>query len=43
MEGEGGGRGVGTLLKDPAGKLFINVEGVFPDNSVLSARLSRSR
>ena len=40
IEGEKG-RGVGTLLRDPAGDLMIEVYATMSDNSTLSARLSR--
>jgi hypothetical protein len=37
------GRGVGTLLKNPAGDLVMNVEATLNDNSTLSAKLWPSR
>ena len=42
FEGEKG-RGVGTLLKNPAGDLVMNVEGTLSDNSILTAKLWPSR
>ena len=33
------GRGVGTLLRNPAGDLVMNVEATMNDNSILSAKL----
>jgi len=41
IEGEKG-RGVGTLLRDPAGNLMMEVDATMSDNSTLSAKLSRS-
>ena len=38
IEGERG-RGVGTLLRNPAGDLVMNVEATMNDNSTLSAKL----
>jgi hypothetical protein len=38
IEGERG-RGVGTLLRNPAGDLVMNVEATMNDNSILSAKL----
>jgi hypothetical protein len=38
MEGEKG-RGLGTLLKNPAGDLVLNVEATLSDNSILTAKL----
>jgi hypothetical protein len=42
LEGEKG-HGVGTLLTNPAGDRFVNIEAVLSDNSTLTARLSPSR
>lgn len=42
IEGEKG-HGVGTLLKNPAGDLVMDVEAVLSDNSTLSAKLWPSR
>jgi len=42
FEGERG-RGVGTLLKNPAGDLVMNVEATLSDNSILTAKLWPSR
>jgi hypothetical protein len=42
MEGEKG-RGLGTLLKNPAGDLVLNVEATLSDNSILTAKLWPSR
>jgi hypothetical protein len=39
FEGAGGGHGVGTLLKNPAGDFVMNVEGTLSDNSTLTAEL----
>jgi len=36
------GRGVGTVLRDPAGNLMMEVHATMSDNSTLSAKLSRS-
>jgi hypothetical protein len=41
IEGEKG-HGVGTLLRDPAGNLIMEVDATLSDNSTLSAKLSRS-
>jgi len=41
FEGENG-RGVGTVLRDPAGNLLMEVQATMSDNSTLSAKLSRS-
>jgi hypothetical protein len=41
MEGERG-RGVGTLMKDQAGDLVMNIDATLSDNSTLSAKLWRS-
>ena len=41
FEGENG-RGVGTVLRDPAGNLMMEVHATMSDNSTLSAKLSRS-
>ena len=41
FEGEKG-HGVGTLLRDPAGNLMMEVDATLSDNSTLSATLSRS-
>lgn len=41
IEGEKG-HGVGTLLRDPAGNLMMEVHATMSDNSTLSAKLSRS-
>ena len=41
IEGEKG-HGVGTLLRDPAGNLMMEVDATLSDNSTLSAKLSRS-
>ena len=41
IEGEKG-RGVGRLLRDPAGNLMMEVDATLSDNSTLSAKLSRS-
>jgi len=38
MEGEKG-RGLGTLLKNPAGDLVLSVEATLSDNSILTAKL----
>ena len=38
MEGEKG-RGLGTVLKNPAGDLVLNVEATLSDNSILTAKL----
>jgi hypothetical protein len=35
-------RGVGTVLRDPAGNLMMEVHATMSDNSTLSAKLSRS-
>ena len=37
------GRGAGTLLRDPAGELVLNVDMVLNDNSTLTAKLWPSR
>jgi hypothetical protein len=42
FEGEKG-RGVGTLMKNPAGDLVMNVEATLSDNSILTAKLWPSR
>jgi hypothetical protein len=42
MEGERG-RGVGTLLRNPAGDFVMNVEATLSDNSTLTAKLWPSR
>jgi hypothetical protein len=42
IEGERG-RGVGTLLRNPAGDLVMNVDATLSDNSTLSAKLWPSR
>jgi hypothetical protein len=42
FEGEKG-RGVGTLMKNPAGDLLMNVEATLNDNSILTAKLWPSR
>jgi len=42
IEGERG-RGVGTLLTNPAGDLVMNIEATLSDNSTLTATLSRDR
>ena len=39
FEGARGGHGVGTLLKNPAGDVVMNVEGTLSDNSTLTAKL----
>ena len=39
LEGTEGGRGVATLLKNPAGDFVMNVEGTLSDNSTLTAQL----
>lgn len=36
------GRGVGTVLRDPAGNLMMEVHATMSDNSTLSAKLSRT-
>ena len=41
FEGENG-RGVGTVLRDPAGNLMMEVHATMSDNSTLSAKLSRT-
>ena len=41
FQGENG-RGVGTVLRDPAGNLMMEVHATMSDNSTLSAKLSRS-
>jgi hypothetical protein len=41
IEGEKG-RGVGRLLRDPAGNLMMEVEATLSDHSTLLAKLSRS-
>jgi hypothetical protein len=41
IEGEKG-RGVGRLLRDPAGNLMMEVDATLSDKSTLSAKLSRS-
>ena len=41
IEGEKG-HGVGTLLRDPAGNLMMEVHATMSDNSTLSAKLSRN-
>ncbi len=43
LEGAEGGHGVGTLLKNPAGDLVMNVDGTLSDNSTLTAKLFPSR
>ena len=42
FEGERG-RGVGTLLRNPAGDLVMNVDATLSDNSTLTAKLFPSR
>jgi len=42
FEGEKG-RGLATLLKNPAGDLVMNVEATLSDNSILTAKLWPSR
>jgi hypothetical protein len=42
IEGERG-RGVGTLLKNPAGDFVMNIEATLSDNSTLTAKLWPSR
>ena len=42
IEGEKG-RGVGTLLRNPAGDLLMNVDATLEDNSNVTAKLSLSR
>jgi hypothetical protein len=39
FEGAGGGRGLGTVLKNPAGDVVLNIEGTLSDNSTLTAKL----
>jgi hypothetical protein len=41
FEGETG-RGVGTVLRDPAGNLTMEVDATLSDHSTLSAKLSRT-
>ena len=41
MEGERG-RGVGTLMRNQAGDLVMNIDATLSDNSTLSAKLWRS-
>ena len=41
LEGERG-RGVGTLMRDQAGDLVMNIDATLSDNSTLSAKLWRS-
>jgi hypothetical protein len=36
------GRGVGRVLRDPAGNLTMEIDATLSDNSTLSAKLSRS-
>ena len=43
LEGADGGRGVATLLRNPAGDFVMNVEGTLADNSTLTAKLFPSR
>jgi hypothetical protein len=42
LEGEKG-HGMGTLLTNPAGDRFMNIEAVLSDNTTLTAKLSLSR
>jgi hypothetical protein len=42
IEGEKG-RGVGTLLRNPAGDLVMDIEATLSDNSILTAKLWPSR
>jgi hypothetical protein len=42
LEGEKG-RGVGTLLRNPAGDRFMNIDATLSDNSTVTAELSLSR
>jgi len=42
IEGERG-RGVGTLLKNPAGDFVMDIEATLSDNSILTAKLWPSR
>jgi hypothetical protein len=42
IEGERG-RGVGTLLKNPAGDFVMDIEATMSDNSILTAKLWPSR
>ena len=39
FEGERGLRGVGTVLRNPAGDVLMKIEGILADNSNLSATL----
>ena len=39
FEGERGLRGVGTVLRNPAGDVLMKIEGTLADNSTLSATL----
>jgi len=39
FEGAAGGHGVGTLLRNPAGDLVMNLDGTLSDNSTLTAKL----
>ena len=41
MEGQRG-RGVGTVLRDPAGNLLMQVDATLSDNSTLTAKLART-
>ncbi len=41
MEGERG-RGVGTLMRNQAADLVMNIDATLSDNSTLSAKLWRS-
>jgi hypothetical protein len=42
FEGERGLRGVGTVLRNPAGDVLMKIEGTLADNSNLSAELWRT-
>ena len=42
LEGEKG-RGVGTLLRHPAGDRFMSTDATLSDNSTVTAKLSLSR
>ena len=39
VEGARGLRGVGTVLRNPAGDVLMKIEGTLADNSILSATL----
>ena len=39
LEGARGLRGVGTVLRNPAGDVLMKIEGTLADNSILSATL----